>query len=466
MDYHRTPSPQAQGAGGPAWSGRPLGRSAFVAASLLLAFACQYVYVEVLVGDGRFAYMGVVARPVSAAELAGFFALAVAPSLLLPLDARGPSDVIRTFLFAALHVPTLVLLPYVSQSPPAARVLYGVVATCALLVTASTSRLPLPAPATRLPAVGLYWTGVFAVGAVLFVIFARSGQLSWSNVDLLDVYDRRRALAEASSTLGGLFFYAGTWTGGAVAPFLLAAGLQRRAWSVAVGGVALGFLSFVASSNKLNYLILPPVVLAWYLLHRTRGRGFAPILTGLVALGGLAAAFADRWLLNPDGGMPLLTWVTFHRGVTNNGFMSAIYLDVFRDAAPALYGDSFLRRLPGMDRPLPLPEIAGASFSSVAGAFANAGCFADAFANARWLGMLATGLFASIVCWLADAMTRHVPLALSGATLVVAASVMTNTSIHTTLLSNGMAIALVLLWLWPYRASTGNMTAEDASPYA
>jgi hypothetical protein len=430
--------------------GRPYSRLAFVLTACLLAVVCRDVYVDVLVADGRFAYMGVTARAVAPGEQLVFMALAILPSVFLPLDARGPSDVIRTFLFIALHVPTLVLLPFVSHSPLTDRVFYGAVATAALALITLTARVPLPRPPRVHVTPSVYWSVVAAACLVLAAIFARSGQLDWRNVDLLDVYDRRRMLAESSATLGGAFFYAATWTGGAVAPFLLAAGLQRKNWLLGVAAIGLGFTSFVASSNKLNYLVLAPVLVTWVILRRTHGRHFAPVLTGALAMAGLMVVVLDRWIVNPDGGMPLLTWITFHRGITNNGFMSAVYLDVFRESQAALYGDSFLRRLPGIDRPIPLPEIAGSSFSAVPGSFANAGCFADAFANAGWLGMLATGVFAALVCWVSDAASRRAPLELSGATLIVAATVMTNTSIHTTLLSNGMAIALLLLWTWPY----------------
>jgi hypothetical protein len=424
-------------------------RVAFVIAACTFTEVVRYVYVDVFASGGLYDYMGVRAFPVKAPEQVLFAFLAVAPSFWLPTHLRRPADIVQLFLYYAVHIPTCVLLPIVSMSPYSVQFLFAVAILIGLLSLELRYSLPHLHPVQTNVAPAMYWAGIALFYLATLIVFARSGYLSLDNFSLLEVYDQRRDLTESAAQLGSMFFYVANWAGGALAPFLIAVALHRRRIFLLAAGIALSVCSFIVSSNKSNYIAVPAVIAGYIVLRATRGRHIAAIMgAGFIALVPILI-LGDSLIARTTGAdVPILTWTVFHRTFTNNGFLSAVYLDLFNRLGPAYYGDSFLHGLLGQQFDMPVPELAGASFTEVPDVHANANMWADAYANLGFFGIAFGALEALVVLWLYDEVSRGKDVEFAAAALIVPATVLANTSVHTALFSNGLAIVILLIWLW------------------
>jgi hypothetical protein len=431
---------------GPA-SGGAAARAALVLSALLFALVTRYVYVDVLVPARVFEYMGARANDVPTAAWLPFLALAVLPAAWMRTHLQGPSDVVQAFLYYAVHVQTCVLMPYVSTSPAARQLLFCLAITAALLALEARALLPRLQPPPLRPSRPLLWLAVALFYAVAMVAFARSGYLSLENVRLADVYDQRAELRDRAAELGKVFFYASNWSGAVVAPFLIVVGLHTRRWLLPVLGAALAVASFVVSSNRSNYLAVPAAIGGYVFLRATRGRHLGAWMgAGFSALtGALLLADLRLGIYFGDTLVPALSWQVFHRTFSNNGYLSAIYLDTFFARPPALYVDSFLRWLPGPRMEDHVPLIAGATFTDVIGNFANANLWADAYANLGYAGLAFAAAFTALVFWTYDGFASRVPPLLAAALLVVPATVLANTATQAALTSNGLMLLFPLV---------------------
>ena len=426
-------------------------RAAFALSALAFTFVTWYLYVEVFGTAGVFDYMGIRVLPVSASRMTFFMGIALLPVLWLPVHVRRPSDVIQLFLYYAVHVPTAVLMPLVSYSSPVRQVEFCVAISLGLLALDLRYALPDFKPPDIRVSTGTYWSALCAFYLLAITVFASSGYLSFSRIEFFQVYDQREELSSRAATLGPLFFYIANWTGAAFAPFLVVAGLHLRRWLVVLLAIALATASFVVSSNKANYIAVPAVIGGYYALHAMRGRWIAVLMAlAFVTLAG-AARLVDEQLGSALGGLnaPVVTYQVFHRIFTNNGFLSAIYLDLFARADYAYYADSFLRWVPGPRLAAPVPALAGASFTDVPGVWANANLWADGYANLGWLGIAFMSLLTGFLLWIYDGIARSKDFIVTTAALIVPASVLANTATHVALISNGMFLVFLLVYAWP-----------------
>jgi hypothetical protein len=426
-----------------------ISRVAFVVAACAFTALARYVYVDVFASSGLYDYMGVRAFPVPSPVGVLFAFLAVAPSFWLPTHLRRPGDIVPLFLYYAVHIPTCVLLPIVSMSPYAVQFLFAAALLIGLLSLELRYSLPHLQPLQMNVAPGMFWSGIALFYLVTLIVFARSGYLNLDNFNLLEVYDQRAELTERASELGSMFFYVAAWAGGALGPFLIVVALHRRRISLLAAGVALSVCSFIVSSNKQNYIAVPAVIAGYAVLRATRGRHIAAVI-GAAFIALVPITILGDWIIGRTTGteVSLLTWTVFHRTFTNNGFLSAVYLDLYQRFGPAYYGDSFLHGLLGQQFDMPVPELAGTTFTQVPDVHANANMWADAYANLGFFGIAFGALEALVVLWLYDEVSRGKDRAVAAAVLIVPATVLANTSVHTALLSNGLAVVMLLMWLW------------------
>lgn len=428
-----------------------VGRLLFVAIAAGFTLVTRYIYVDVLGSTGLFDYMGVrVGAPSELAQVL-FTVIAVLPAFWLPVHLRRPSDVIQLFLYYAVHIQTAVLMPLVSYSPIFEQFLYCVAITLGLLLLDGRYAFPkLRFPNANLSR-GLFWTGIALFYIVALSSFAQSGYLSTSRFSFLDVYGQRLELGQVASNIGPLFFYLANWTGVALAPFLIIMGFYKKQGALVLSGIFIALASFIASSNKVNYMAVPAVIVSYYALRATRGR-YVGVWMGsaFIALAAAVVLIDVRILQDRSAvGIPAVTWAVFHRIFSNNGFLSAIYLDLVRNQDFAFYADSFLRWLPGPRLSAPVAVLAGASFTDIPDVHANANLWADGYANLGYIGIAFASVFTATVLWLYDSISSRKDFVVTTAALIVPASVLANTATNVALTSNGVMLVFALVFLCP-----------------
>ncbi len=426
-----------------------LSRICFVLVAWSFSELLRHVYIDVIAGHAAFALMGARVLSATAAVQGAFIFLAVLPATWLTVHMRRPTDAVQLFLYYAVHIPTCVMLPIVSQTSHEDQFIFAIAILLGLLSLDLRYLLPrLRVPQPRLEP-GIFWYCIATFYVFSFIIFAKSGHLSVWNISLLEVYDQRLELGQRASEIGKTFFYVANWAGAAVAPFVIIAGLHKRRLLLVLAGVVLAGGSFVASSNKLNYIGVPAVIVSYAVFRKTEGRHIAVMMGVGFTILTLGVLWIDRSLETTSGAeLPSITWAVVHRLFTNNGFLSAVYLDVFHQWGPAFYSDSFLRWLPVPRLDAPVPILAAESFTEIPDVWANAHLWADGYANLGYAGIAFSTLSALLVLWVYDSVSARKNNAVAAAALVVPASVLANTSVHTALISNGMLVAFLLIWLW------------------
>jgi hypothetical protein len=96
----------------------------------------------------------------------------------------------------------------------------------------------------------------------------------------------------------------------------------------------------------------------------------------------------------------------------------------------------------------PIAEIVARNYMGE-DAWANVGLFADAFANFGFAGCGAFALLFALVLKVLDAVARATDARTAAALIAVQAFQLVNVGLLTTLLSNGLALAIVVLWVLP-----------------
>jgi hypothetical protein len=86
-------------------------------------------------------------------------------------------------------------------------------------------------------------------------------------------------------------------------------------------------------------------------------------------------------------------------------------------------------------------------------AWANVGLFADAFANFGFVGCAVFAVLFALVLKVLDAVSRATDARAAAALVAVQAFQLVNVGLLTTLLSNGLALTIVVLWLFPPRTA-------------
>jgi hypothetical protein len=432
-------------------SGPSRARWFFVLTAAGFAWLSRYVYTDIFAAVGVFDYMGIRTQPVSLAVSVLFFTIAIVPAFAIPVHVRRPSDVVQLYLYYAVHIQTAVLVPVVSHSGIWIQLAYCGATTVALFALGSLHALPR----VELPRVALspreFWLAIAAGCALILFVFYRSGLLTLANFSLVDVYEQRADLSSRAGELGSAFFYLANWTGAAVAPFLMVMGLHSRRRLLVLGGALLALAAFVVSSNRAFYAAIPAVIGGYYVLRRSQGRHFASVMgLGFSLLLATTLFIDSRFSLDLGGGpIPAVTWQVFFRTFSNNGFLSAIYLDLFQQLDFAYYADSFLRWLPGHRLPAPVPVLAGISFTTVPDVHANANVWADAFANLGFLGIAFAATLTTGLLWVYNSIASRVDHLVAASALIVPATVLANTSAHTAFLSNGLIVVFLLIYMLP-----------------
>jgi hypothetical protein len=439
-------------------------RALFVVSALAFVIAIHVVWVRVIDAAGVYAYMGVRVLPTSTSTLLMFWTMAVLPAFFLGVHLRRPSDIVQIFLYYAVHVPTAALMPLVSYSTLGVQLAYCAAIGLALIGLNVRYAMPVARiPVITVPS-SIFWLGITAFYLLALLVFARSGYLSFGSLDLLQVYAQREELTGRAAELGRLFFYMANWTGAAFAPFLIIVGLFKRRLLLVVLGIGLAGASFVVSSNRANFVAVPAVIAGYYALRSSHGRYLAVVMgAAFLTLTGLTVAIDVSGVTGLT--MPLVTFQVFHRIFTNNGYLSAIYLDLFHGHQFAFYADSFLRWLPGPRLESPVPILAGASFTDVPGVWANANLWADSYANLGMIGIGLTFAFTTFVLWLYDSITSRKNQIVAAAALVIPASALANTSTNVALVSNGMFLVFLFMYLWRGADRPGATGAEAAASH-
>lgn len=422
-----------------AWAALRIGRLRALLIAGIISYAVAIAWLYAGVVSPAWAYTGLVNNPKGDGSLLVAYALALLPGMLIRIGASRPSDVIVWLLYVLAYVPSVVVPYYVlgdgwDQFPLTAILFVSFLGIVAFQRTGrelTGERLRSRAVATPLIAAG----GLIG----LAVVIAALG-LPTRLPPLDAVHDTRRAFAESGNPLIG---YPIKLIGGAVFPFVLAAGVRARNWVLILPGV-MGPVTIYAANGSKHVLLVVVLVVALVVILSYRPQWFGVVIVwALISL--MAAALVAG--IVTDSNQPVSIFV--RRLLFVPGQVAAYYYEFFTVNPPYLLSHSVLEGIThAAYQDVPPSLIASTYFDDPLG-HANGNLWADAYANFRYLGIVAFTALLAVILRISDWAARGRDLPVAAAGLASAALGIANSALLTTVLTHGLALSLLLVLLLP-----------------
>lgn len=423
----------------------------------------QWVYVQYLFPT--FDYLGFGFNAPSPRYLLFGWVLALAPCLWMPLRLARPSQLAYWVLYISVFIPSMFVPLYAEMEPDREIAVLMLVFFLGFLVMGLSHRLPLwktkivPLPARA------FWKGLgtlFAAIAVFLTVVFRS---NLHFVSFNDLYDLRAA---ANDITNGFADFAFMLLTGAISPFFMGYGLFYRRRGLFLWGAAGQLLAYSVGGTKgsvLSILFIP----AMYLLLRVRRFPFGILfpLSCCVLLAVFAAAYLATGK-DPGVVVSMAMFVVFSRTLGMGGLLTAQYYDFFQ-SNPFTYWSHLkvVNWYVHYPYQYPVGQELGLAYVGTIRLDATTHFFAtDGIEAAGLPGLFLIAIFCAFVFWVLDSVAQKHDPRLAALVTTYAAYNLANISIFTTLLSGGLGLLMLLLYLLPPLAlrPDGAQTVIPRSP--
>ncbi len=424
-------------------------RLLYVASVCVFFFAYLYGYFEFLLPWQE--YWGFSSRRLDGAVWVFLFVIAVLPATVLPVVLKRPSQVLLQFQYLAIYLPAVIVIPMAGMPRlPLDQALWTLVALLLAQLLMSVAYL---LPLLRLPKPKLlpfdYWLGVLTAGLGLLLIVVVTLGGNFRAVGLDQIYAVRTDAVALLQNGNPFAWYAQLWLAGAVLPLLFAGLAAARRWALLVPVVVVYLLLFGLTGTKSTLLaavILFALVIAMrqgptrFATTMVAGFSIALVVPVFFQLAGPHSEFLEKWYV-----------VIVHARVFGvPQLIIAQYIGFFADHPVTLWSHvSGLNAIIHYPYEIDVPRTVGEFYyGSPVGL--NGGLWVqDGIGAAGLTGVLLISLICSFVFWVFDSMAATVPLTISAPALGFVAVWFTNAPLGTALLSGGMALLALLLWLFP-----------------
>jgi len=345
-----------------------------------------------------------------------------------------PSGIVIILYFVIVMLPLSSQYGLADAPPP---LMYAATGSIALLTTITElhPKLKLPKPSRELvyiATIGLFGISVYVYGWLVF-----TGGLRRLNWNLLRVYEVR---AEYVQSLGPFIGYFTMWQAYVINIYGLLHALRRRMyWLLSLVVVAQLFL-FGMTGHK-SFLLAPVFAIGIYLLWQKRNF-FSWIIMGAFLL---TLVSYGCFLVT---GVEFVPSLFVRRLFFVPARLHVLYYDFFSQPEHPFYmlSDSIFRGLLENPYGMPMPRVIALTYWGRE-FWPNAGYLADAYGNFGLIGMFLFSFILGLVLRVADSAGSRHPANLVAAMLAIPAWALASSALFTSLLTHGLILAVVLLWL-------------------
>jgi hypothetical protein len=384
--------------------------------------------------------------------------LTLVPVFILPTRITRPSDYASWFLYLAVVLPASFVPPLVVPNRESELTVVTTLVFAYLIFELVRCRKTLKLPYFQIDDTAFRCILPLVLVIIATAIFAHANfsvNLSFGE----SIYQRRLAARQVVGEWSPLA-YLNNFAVGIGVPFLSALFLIHRDWlSLPVlVYVVVAVFSFDGEKAALFDPILFLCVGWLSLRHWNRGPMFTtpPRPSVFYLLAGFLAVLVFSLLEPVLFGTSNLAIMIVRRELIMPAQLSAYYFDFWADNPLVWMGDGWLGRLGITHNPYPygVPMVIGAQYFGSPDTNANVNLWAAAFAHFGYIGTFVTSAAAAFLLRLVDSFAVHGRLRyLTGC--VFAASfglTWTNCAFHTSLLSNGVLLGIILLAILPTEA--------------
>jgi len=357
--------------------------------------------------------------------------------IFMPKSSKKLSNLMVWLLILLSYVPMLTLFAFMDQPRVYMYAVTGFwILVFLLLKLPAVSFAPLKKIQSKIIR---YFIFIGVNGIVFFLIYKYLG--FFFSFDLAKVYDIRSQYVMKGIPLAGYLF---TWVGYIVNPIFFVLFFTIRKWTFTVLIVASQFLLFSVTGNKTFLFALPFVLALMWIV--TRKNPVAWMAIGLIVI--ILAGMLSYWLIDDVWVSSLFT----RRTLLVPAQLSFFYYDFFSNNTHTFLSYHRIFRS-FLDYPYHLapPNLIGEVYFNKPELNANNGLVADAYMNFGFVGFVLWGIFLVIILRLIDSFSKNKDIKITIAAIAVPVIFLTNSALLTCLLTHGLLLALMLLYLLPKR---------------
>lgn len=418
----------------------------------LYGLVLQWAYADLI--SPSFAYLGYRYIPPTLDVQVLVWLIASAVMISLPRKLDRPSAIVLWVLFAVTVAPAILMSPYTSylndrDALIMSLVLGGVFAGVSVAQLGQRKPLRLHVSPTTL------WLVLAVFSATTYILLMVTQGIRVEFVAILDVYDVRADYIEDASGIG-ILSYLVTTQANVVNPLIAARGYIHRKWGLVAVAIIGQLLLYTTTGYKhVLFGILAWVVVAIVLRAKNEGTKGPTLLLGASALVVVSA------VIDQVGNTNLASSLFSRRFIFTPGVFTSIYTRFFTDNQQVHLGHSILR--PFVDYPYEKspPYMVGYWMAGDFNLAANANLFADGFSNFGYAGMAGAGIVLLVYLRFLDKAAVGLPIAMSAIVVVIPAVALSNASVLTSMLTHGLAFAVLLLALVPRDAPATGIGARS-----
>jgi len=358
----------------------------------------------------------------------------------MPKATKNISNIIVWLLIMLSYVPMLTIFAFKNES----RVFMYAVTLFWISVF-----LLLYLPRVNLPSLKeskIFYTIIFfSLGAFVFFSIYKYSGISF-NFNLTKVYDIRSLYTEAKIPLSGYFF---NWMGYVVNVALFALFIKKKKWIYASLIVVFQLLIFSVTGNKTFLFAFPfALFVMWVTSRKNPLFYFAAGMLGLLILAILSnIVINDLWLSS------LIT----RRTLLVPAQLSFYYFDFSLSNEPIFLSHSVFRFFLDYPYPLRLPNLIGKIYFDKPLMAANNGIVGDAVINFGLFGLALWSILLVIVLKFIDSCLKGKDIKIGIAAVLLPTIALTNSALLTVLLTHGLLLALLILYLFPKESIEPNI---------
>jgi len=372
--------------------------------------------------------------------------------LWMPVDINRPSKVVYWMLYLFVIIPVILTTVYINGAflDPFLRISLPILVS--FLSIGFFYKIPLLKVRKLRISNQTFWTCLVLALLVsyAYVLAIFGPHLEFVSIFSEDVYSTR--LAARNVARGELIGYVMVWSGKVLNPFLIAYGLNSKKYFPVVVGICGQILLYSADASKITLLSMLVFFGLFLLLSKSRKQAGLNIFVVIICVV-MVSCLLD-YFLNSNVFVSLLG----RRQIFTHGLLTTYYFDFFSTNPKAHMGyNKLLSNFVDYSYTEAPSFLIGHYYFGSSSMNANENFWAYAYADFGYFGLFVYGIIVGVLFWLCDSLTSPVPIQFSAIVVFSPLFSLVNGSLFTSLLTHGILLLLVFLWVIPQTlAGVGN----------
>lgn len=355
--------------------------------------------------------------------------------ILAPKYFKKLSNIMIWLLVLISYVPMLTLFSFMDQPR-----IYMYAVTAFWLMIFSLMKIKFPKISLRsLKQAGIirYFLFFSLTSTIFLMIYQYLG--FFLNFDLTKVYDIRLEYVAAKIPLAGYFF---SWLAYVINPIFFALFITKKKWFWVMLIVISQLFLFSVTGMKTFLFALPFVlVLIWIISRKNPIQWMAIGLIGIILLGMFSFWFLDD------------IWITSlftRRTLLVPAQLSFFYYDFFSNNTYTFFSQhNIFRNFVEYPYNLSSSHLIAETYFNKPEMNAVNGIYGDAYMNFGFFGLFLWALLLSLILRLFDFFSKRKKITITIAAIAMPTMALVNSALLTCLLTHGLLLALVFLYLLP-----------------